>query len=126
MKNMIDITGVDLKMFVKKVYELSMPQGLGFLHYQEGGLTDGEAETLLAHSDDRIAIDMDYVKGRACKMIVFRENGKLFIRNSWYDHTDDQLRELLLATLPKDIGFPAGAIDKEHGVACNCGDCRRN
>jgi hypothetical protein len=36
MDNKIDITGVDMVEFVKKVYELSLPQGMGFLHYQEG------------------------------------------------------------------------------------------
>jgi hypothetical protein len=29
---MISITGVDLFSFAQKVYELSQPQGLGFLH----------------------------------------------------------------------------------------------
>lgn len=125
MKNMIDITGIDLKMFIKKVYELSKPQGYGFLHYQEGNLTAEEAEVFLAHSNDRIAIDMDYVKGRACKMVVFKENGKLFIQNAWYDHTNDQLRELLLLTLPKDKKCQAEDIDKKHNIACNCEECRK-
>ena len=91
---MIDITGTDLIKFVKKVYELSQPQGLGFLHYQEGGLSDEEAKTLIKENGNYV-VNMDYVKGRACKMIVFRKNNKLLIQDSWYDHTDNQLKELL-------------------------------
>jgi hypothetical protein len=30
---MIDITGVDLVKFAQKVYALSVPRGLGFLHH---------------------------------------------------------------------------------------------
>ena len=49
-----------------------------------------------------IAINMDYVKGRACKMTVWRENDKLYICNDWYDHSDDDLKELLTR-----LGMPA-------------------
>ncbi len=117
MKNMIEVTGIDLRVFVKKVYDLSVPQGLGFLHYQKDSLTDGELEEVLAHSNDNTAIDMDYVKGRACKMVVFKENGKLFIPDRWYDHTTSQLKELL-----KD--FSISTFSKEHNIACNCKDCK--
>ena len=34
--NMIEITGCDLSVFIKKVYELSAPQGLGFIHAKDG------------------------------------------------------------------------------------------
>ncbi len=128
MKNMIDITGVDLIGFIKKVYELSVPQGLGFLHYKAGGLTDAEAkqhiisETPEHFHSKNIVVDMDYVDGRACKMIVFKENDKLYIRNSWYDHMDEQLRELLISTLPDYKKLPE--ICEEHGIACNCLDCQ--
>ena len=30
---MIDVTGIDLVEFAKKVYELSVPQGMGILHF---------------------------------------------------------------------------------------------
>lgn len=120
MENMIDITGVDLKEFVKKVYELSAPQGLGFLHYKEGSLSNIECENIIEMGrDDRIALDMDYISGRACKMIVFKEEEKLWIRTAWYDHTDEQLKELLqhfnITTKEK----------REHGVSCNCFNCQK-
>jgi len=128
MKNMINITGVDLIKFVKEVYELSMPQGLGFLHYKAGGLTDEEAKQFIISKvpehcyPKNIVVDMDYVKGRACKMIVFKENDKLYIRSSWYDHMDEQLRELLISTLPDYKKLPK--ICNEHGISCNCLDCQ--
>ena len=91
---MIDITGIDLIKFVKKVYDLSQPLGLGFLHYQEGGLSNEAAKELIKENDPFI-VNMDYVKGRACKMKVFNKEGKLSIHDNWYDHNDNQLKELL-------------------------------
>ena len=127
MKNMIEITGIDLKKFAKKVYELSMPQGLGFLHYQSGDLSDEQAKNIVSGGNnlfnrptDRIALDMDYVSGRACKMIVFKEEGKLYIRKNWYDHTDTQLKMLL-----EHFNITTNEVIK-HGISCNCLDCRGN
>lgn len=115
---MIDVTSVDMVKFVQKVYELSQPQGMGMIHYQPGGLTDEEAKSII-QSDG--TIDMDYIKGRACKMHTNRREGKLTISDNWYDHTDEQLAELLefvgLTTTPD-------TRPDEHGVSCNCADCR--
>lgn len=116
---MIDVTDVDMVKFIQKVYELSQPQGMGMLHYKPGGLTDDEAKSLI--QSDGI-VDMDYVKGRACKMYVTRKEGKLVIpRDNWYDHTDEQLAELL-----EHIGLSKtdGTKPDKHGLACNCDDCR--
>ena len=93
--NMIDITGVDLIAFVKGVYGLSRPQGLGFLHFEDGGLSDEEAQNIVRVDDPRMPVHMDYVKGRACKMRVYKEGDKLYIYDSWHDHSPDQLRALL-------------------------------
>jgi len=38
---------------------------------------------------------MDYVYGQSFKMTVFKEDGRLFASDSWYDYTDRQLDELL-------------------------------
>ena len=43
----LDVTFVDPIKFVKEVYKLSVPQGLGFLHFEEGGLTNLEAQEIL-------------------------------------------------------------------------------
>ena len=94
-KDMIEVTGVDLKELVKAAYDLSKPQGLGFLHFEEGGLSDEEAEKYIT-DHPRFAVMMDYVKGRACKLDVFKDSeGRLFIQGSWFDHSEAQLAELL-------------------------------
>ena len=114
---MIDITGIDLIEFVKKTYELSSPQGLGFLHAKDGGLTDEEAKSFINKKGD-ISISMDYVHGRACKMNVLRKEGRLEIRDNWYDHTEDQLNKLLDHFNIRRYSM------KKHSPSCNCEDCR--
>jgi len=115
---MIDITGVDLVKFAQKVYELSVPQGMGFLHYTSEPLSEEEAKSLV-QDNDRSVLDMDYIRGRACKMHVRKENGKLLIGDSWYDHTERIYDELLNSF---DIKRPVSI--QEHGCACNCIDCQ--
>lgn len=112
---MIDLTNVDMVKFVQKVYELSGPQGMGMFLFQPGGLSDEEAKAFIQKDG---SISMDYVKGRACKMHVRLDGDKLGMSDSWYDHTDSQLNELLA-----HIGVQ-GSGKKEHGCACNCNDCQ--
>jgi hypothetical protein len=114
----IEITGVDLKAFAKKVYELSQPRGLGFLHFKPGPLSDDEVRPLL--SDGHTALNMDYVKGRGCKMHVFRDAGKLFITSPWFDHTDEELHKLLT-----ECGMTAPPAQKPHVVSCECDNCNQ-
>jgi len=116
---MIDITEVDLVKFAQKVYEHSSPQGLGALHYNPSPLSEEEAKELLdTRADSRYPLSMDYVHGRACKMTVYAKEGKLLIDDAWYDHTDYQLQRLLSAF---NIKIEA---TKEHGMDCNCVECR--
>lgn len=118
MSELIDITGIDLVEFAKKVYELSVPQGLGFLHYTPKPLSDEEAKSCL-RKDTNFCLDMDYVNGRACKMTVFKEGEKLYIRDAWYDHSDSTFQKLLNS-------FNINAtIGSAHGCACNCIDCQK-
>lgn len=92
----IDITDVDLVEFVKEVYKLSSPQGLGFLHFTEEPLSDQEAKDIIGTTfDSCVAVSMDYIKGRACKMTVFIEGDRKVIPDSWYDHSKSQLISLL-------------------------------
>jgi hypothetical protein len=118
---MINITGVDLVKFAQKVYEMSSPQGLGRLHFQEGILPDEDAKKIvnLFKKDKRIALNMDYIAGRACKMTVLRKGKNLEIHDTWYDHTDDQLKKLLSHF---NISITASS---EHGIACNCINCQQ-
>lgn len=103
---MIEITGVDLIAFVKAVYNLSKPQGFGFFHYNTDPLTNEEAKMCILDNNPRIAVSMDYVNGRACKMTVFKKDDGLFIYDDWYDHTDDQFEQLL-----NTFG-----IKRQHGI----------
>ena len=116
---MIDVSNVDLVKFAQKVYELSIPRGLGFTYDTSVPLTKEEAEFLI-HRDRHVVLSMDYVKGRGCKMSVFKKDGKLWISGTtWYDHSDTQLKELLETfgiTPPKP---------SSHGKACDCVDCKK-
>ena len=98
-----------------------MPQGLGFLHFTPKPLSNEEAISIVnePHSSySKVKLSMDYVSGRACKMTVFEKDGKLFINDSWYDHTDEQFQELLNAF---DI---KATPNTEHSCACNCLNCQ--
>jgi len=118
----IKITGVDLVEFTKKVYELSVPQGLGFMQFTDNPLDTKEAEELINtyKNDGYSALSLDYIHGRACKMIVFKENNELFINSVWYDHTDEQLKQLLNTF---NITVPVSGM---HGIAYNCSNCQIN
>jgi hypothetical protein len=118
-ENMIDVTGCDLVAFVKKVYDLSQPRGLGFLHATTGGLSDEDAKYCIV-PEGRIAVRMDYVHGRGCKMTVFREGEKLYMPYPWYDHTHSELVSLLNA-----IGVEPPKAEK-HSCSCACDECEKN
>jgi hypothetical protein len=116
---MIDCTGIDLVKLAQEAYRLSVPQGLGFLHFTSEPLSVEEAKTLVNLEGRSIVLDMDYVHGRAVKLCVRKnEGGTLSLPDSWYDHTDEQYRELL-----QSVGIGAN-ISAEHGCACNCESCR--
>ena len=87
---MIPLAGdVDLKVFAADCYALSFPHGHGQLHYRTGPMP---AEVMPAvNPRDRIALIMDYVLGRCVKMCVYRYEGRLWIDNPWYRHTDADL-----------------------------------
>lgn len=92
---MIAIPQDKLADLIRGAYDMSVPVGLGFIHAQPGSLTDDEVSAIIKPTG-RIAASMDYVKGRQCKMTVFRDgDGNLSINDSWYDHSDTQLRRLL-------------------------------
>lgn len=94
---MIEITGIDLRRFAKKVYELSP--------------ATSEKDTLEALSDTvmgvvmdsgglrgwkKYVLDMKVIKGRACNMTVFESNeGRWFIQDTWFRHSRLQLKQLL-------------------------------
>lgn len=108
MKDMIEIPESKLSQFVRKVYELSVPVGMGFMHYKDEPLSDTEVIDII-QPGKTIIVNMDYVNGRCCKMRVIKKDGKLYTNDTWYDHTRSELKELLAhvgVELPED---PNGA-----------------
>ena len=95
---MIEVNELDLAKFTQDVYELSTPQGLGFFQAKEGGLEKEEAERIVSNfqEDTRIALSLDYVHGRSCKMTIWRKDDDGYkLNDSWYDHSESQYDELL-------------------------------
>lgn len=105
---MIDVTDAPLEAIVRAAYNPSRPQGLGHLHFQPGDLTDEEVARIIntTGGPSIVALSMDYVKGRACKMTVFQNDGRRYIQNRWHDHSDGQLRQFL-----ETIGIDPSAIE---------------
>ena len=119
-ERLIDITSINLIDFIKAVYGMSVPVGLGHLHFTDDPLTTEEAKRYIQEPNySKVIVDMDYVKGRCCKMTIWEEDGKRYTSKAWYDHTDTQLRDLLKLF---DIDLWSNS---EHGVACHCDDCRK-
>lgn len=101
--------------FIRAVYAASSPLGMGYIHAVDGPLADADLEVILreggyddlmpgkvpsstigAGAQRKRTIYMDYVRGRACKMSVYRlSDGRMFIFDDWYDHSRSQLRELV-------------------------------
>lgn len=106
-KGMIEVTEVPLGALVAAAYDLSQPRGLGMLHFKPGSLTDEEVAAVVANGGGAVPVSMDYVKGRACKFTVYEREGRRFIRSSWYDHSDADLRDLLAR-----VGIDGDALDK--------------
>ena len=92
MENMIDVTDIPTINLVKAAFNLSKPVGMGFLHYEPGDMPDEMAQDYI-NSDG--SVYMDYVQGRQCKFHVKINDGKKYIRDTWYDRTPEQLNKLL-------------------------------
>lgn len=103
----INVTGCSLETLVRQAYNLSGPQGLGFLHYKDGSLADETVASIIERGkgDKTCAVGMDYVNGRSCKFYVYRGDGGLWVKNNWYDHSTRDLEELL-----KSVGVGPEAI----------------
>lgn len=84
-------------------FDLSSPQGMGFLHYQPG---NAKPELFQEVVDEAVAADpakpffksisLDYVQGRACKFNVHYDKDGWYIEGPrWYDHSPEALLELV-------------------------------
>ena len=105
MEGMIELpANTDLVKLVKEVYDLSLPQGLGFLHFKPKPMSDDEAKEIVRRGEEsNFGISMDYVNGRSCKFYVTNRDGKMFIARRWYDHSESSVRELCKRM---DIQYP--------------------
>lgn len=95
------VTPEQVPALVRAAYDLSVPVGLGFLHFRPGPMTDDLLRQVLAQVKDAVdystaILYMDYVAGRCCKFGVFteQETGRFYIENPWFDHTEEQFDEL--------------------------------
>lgn len=102
----IAITRDNLPKVIAKAYDLSQPQGMGFLQAQPGAIPHDVLQRMLDHSDSiadsewRKGISMDYVQGRAVKLHIHFDTaaGTYYLEDTgrnWYDHSDEQWAELL-------------------------------
>ena len=94
---MIEVTGIDLKRFTRKVFQLSKPTAKQSV---VDPLSDTSMGLVLKSSGTRkwqkYALDMHVVQGRECNMTIFESaQGRWFIHDTWYGHTQQQLNELL-------------------------------
>lgn len=92
---------------IAKAYELSQPQGMGYLHYQEGPIPAAELAKHIERAAENLdntelpylqGLSFDYVLGRAVKLYIGYnpESGNYFLdMDRWYDHSDEALAALL-------------------------------
>lgn len=89
---------------IRAAYDLSVVQGMGFLHARAGGLDEDTLAQIKAYERGECRVSMDYVHGRAVKLCVFRDGKSLYINaDSWFDHSAESLRELAARA---DLGEP--------------------
>jgi hypothetical protein len=128
-QKMIEVKELDLVKFTCDAYSLSTPQGLGVLHAKEGALSLEEAQSFVKayEGDKRIALSLDYIHGRSCKMTVWHlEEGGYKLADSWYDHTNAQYEDLLsrhgieIEKEEKEVEVEKQAEDKSLGVPVGC------
>lgn len=85
----------DLRELVARAFDLSRPQGMGFLHHRAGGATKEEIDACVHGTEARIVASADYLRGRSMKLTVFRDGDGLYVNDRWYDHDDGAWTELL-------------------------------
>lgn len=90
-----------LRRTVQKAFELSAPQGMGWMHYNANDtLDDQTVDTWLEGAARRGGpLSLDYVKGRAVKLCFHYDDEKtqFYVEDggTWFDHSDRAWAELL-------------------------------
>ena len=98
----IAISRDNLPKVIAKAFDLSNPQGMGFLHFKPGGIPEDVLNGILARADEsenpyRKDISLDYVQGRAVKLSIRYDEGSQqwhLEGDSWYDHGTAAWEEL--------------------------------
>lgn len=118
----IEVTGVNLTKMVQAAYRLSWPRELaavGMAMPSDMHLGEMRANRFINLDSLRapemrwqIVCSIDYVDSLNLKFLVRSWNGRLFIKNYWYDHEMHQLHSLLHA-----VGMPwlqSQAVESPH------------
>lgn len=102
----INVTGVNVRAFVKAAFDLSPPPRLTHFGLAPRQLPEETLAQILADFDDGAqegrsrALHLDYVDGHGCKISMWRDaDGQLYIRDTWYDHDAEELSRLLARAL---------------------------
>lgn len=85
----------DLSDLLRRAFDMSRPQGLGYLHHRPEPLTDAEAD--LCFEGGPVAASADYIRGRSVKLTVWRRKDApgYEVHDHWFDHSDTAWAELL-------------------------------
>ena len=124
--DIVDLTGGDLCKLIQAAFDISRPQGMGFLHYSpDHVITDEEAKEMVTDANigvhltgSHVALNLDYVRGRAVKLTVFlateeQRKHNLIARAlpaewthwayaDWYDHSREQMEQIVEAAKPAE------------------------
>ena len=91
----VEITGCNLIQFVKDVYNLSEVKGIGIVNKGTPPLSTRDSGNLIRVNTEKPVV-MEVVNGKACYMTVYMSvDNRLFIQNSWFDHSPEDLKMLL-------------------------------
>lgn len=82
---------------VQKAYELSAPQGMGFIHFRPEPMEHGDAARIIESQGGPSGLHLDYVAGRAVKLSIRRYGPTWYLEDNgtWYDHSEYQWEQLI-------------------------------
>lgn len=105
----IKITREQLPHVISKAFDLSQPQGMGYLHYKPGPIPEDTLDRILERTDNnegyRKGVSLDYVEGRAVKLYIpYEPEYGYYMEDDgrWFDHSNEAWEELttFIKTLP--------------------------
>lgn len=93
----LELHGVTARQLIQAAYAQSSPQGLGYLHFEDGPLSEADTDRLIEAQRTDKDIHLDYVNGRACKFYAVKRGEHWYILARWYDHSEHDVTKLLEA-----------------------------